>query len=187
MRRLARWSVLPSALVLAPALASCGGPKLVDAYMALDGEGARKREVFFTDSEQIWCIAEMQSGKTGVTVNATVRATQLDGVDGNYVVALGEQVPQTGKSTLGFELVVQDQAGEQLRDYPFVPGKYVCDIAIDGKPETSVEFTILIPPCPAYPVTAGTVCGGFYPTGAKCPAVDQSVTCTCEENGRWKC
>ena len=182
-----RVAVLP--LLALPALAqgACGGHKLVDAYTALDGDGARKRDTFYTDSEQIWCVAAVQSGDGAATVNATIRATELDGVQGNYVLAVGEQAPQRGKSTLGFQLVLRASDGSELPDAPFVPGRYACDVSIDGQPQATVDFVVLMPSCPVYPAPDGAVCGGFYPEGIQCPGVDQSTLCTCESNGRWKC
>ena len=53
------------------------------AYMALDSAGDRKRERFFTDTEQIFCVGELASGRADVTVTAKLVAHELGSTDGS--------------------------------------------------------------------------------------------------------
>jgi hypothetical protein len=186
MRRLVVLAAFASALV------GCGAD--VKVYMALDEQGDRKRSTFYTDTEDIICVAEVPAPRDGITVSATIRQTRTvdeKGVD--VLVGIGESVPQkqvagTGVPKVSFALVRAGANGNTLTDEePWPPGTFECDIAVDGIQKGTASFDILIPKCPLYPAAQGIRCAGFYPVdGDPCPAADQSVLCTCKETG-WDC
>jgi hypothetical protein len=80
-------------------------------YMAIDSAGAQHRQVFYTDSNGIYCIAKFSSGRTDATLDFTVRQTHtypwcgaLNNPTGNGPVAhpifgVGEQTPGKGVET----------------------------------------------------------------------------------------
>ena len=57
-------------LLAAMTLAACDTAGFKRSYMALDGQGDRKRDAFYTDTEGIFCVAELASGVADVTVRA---------------------------------------------------------------------------------------------------------------------
>jgi hypothetical protein len=91
------------ALVLAVV---CGGSgcKLAGVsavYMAIDSQGAQPRDLFFTDTASIYCVALYSGAKQDSTVDFTIK--EINGLDGapalHNVFSNGEQVPGPGTET----------------------------------------------------------------------------------------
>lgn len=158
-----------------------------DAYMSLDSAGKRKREHFFTDTEKIFCIAKLASGVDDVTVSATLRAQELyDPRDGHahdvdYRLAISDAAPGKGEDiTVSFELEHADS------DDPYVAGKFVCELAIDGEIKELLPFEVAFPDCPEAPIVSGGICAGFVLEGARCTGAF-STPCVCGTDGYWSC
>lgn len=190
-------SLLACALILP---ASCGTAGLADAYMALDGEGNRKRTVFFTDTNEIFCVAEFASGRPDVTVTATVRQVarydyaQRRFVDADIVQSVEEIAPgKTTKTKLSFQLRKLDPTTQQPSEgSPFPAGSFACELRVDGELERALTFNIDFPECPEASLASGSQCLGFYPAGQVCRASGKSSgdprSCTCDEaKGAWVC
>ena len=176
-----RWRFFALPLALAT---SCGGPRVSDVYSALDSGGERRRTEFFTDTESIYCIADIAGAAKGTTVNAKIRIVQIAGRGTDLLIAIGEDVVSDATpTTVAFQL----QKPQDATDAPWPVGKFECDILLDGALDGSAIFDITMPACPVYPVSPGEVCAGYYPPGARCPAIDQTMTCTCGPEGVWGC
>lgn len=156
------------------------------SYMALDSNGERKRDVFYTDTEAIYCVVEMASGRADVTVTAQLRATALyipprgNPVDVDIVLAADEEAPGAGDDiTLSFEW-------ERDGDEPYPAGSFVCEVFLDGVLEAQLPFEVRYPDCPVAPIWDGLVCEGFVLPGAKCAGAVSPDICRCE-SGEWRC
>lgn len=187
-------------------LVACTTANVVDVYTALDGQGDRKRNVFFTDSKEIHCVAEIGVGRPGVTIEAIIRQrATYDFVNRTYiqnldrVVASAESSPSRDsglqKFDISLEKVVPTATDGSLgasnpADIPYEAGGYVCEVYLDGNLEGSAEFIIAFPDCPTSRITPKTICIGFYEPSKTCPAYGVSsteqATCTCEATG-WRC
>ncbi|HVJ94257.1 MAG TPA: hypothetical protein VM580_30925 [Labilithrix sp.] len=202
LRRLGVASVF--AALVSSALPACTATANVsDVWTSIDEDGSRRRNLFFTDTSRITCVAEVGVGRKDVTVELRIRqirraqpgtrdfqevnAVLLDkdfhpGVtaDGPATVALS-MLP----TSIGTEGKVQEDD-----EAPFVAGSYVCEVLLDGKQEGKSAFNIDYAPCPATVIQTGTACVGFYPLAQTCPlngATGQpEPTCKCEQNG-WTC
>lgn len=177
--------------------------------MALDPEGNRKRNVFFTDSVAIVCVAEFASSRTDVTLNLKLHqlsrydfATNQNVAFDSYPteIELAPGVSARGKQAL--ELVKVDATGKPDDRLPFGAGDYQCEISLDGQKQKTVKFSILFPPCPDTRITNGTACLGFYKVDNQCPELGAGstnpATCTCKATagppsdtnltgGNWSC
>jgi hypothetical protein len=177
----------PAAL-LALSLLACDTAGFKDSYVALDAQGNRKRDVFFTDTESIFCVAEMASGVDDVTVVAKLRARALyDEFTGephelDTIAGAEEQAPGAGTDiTVSFLI----EKPEGIEFYP--AGWFVCELYLDGKLESSLDFEVRYPKCPFEPVQAEKPCAGVVLFGSKCPSPD-GLTCRCQpEPGVWEC
>ena len=128
-------------------LASCGSGPNVSAYMAID-TGERKRTTFYTDSENINCIAEFTGAKDGLTVFATVRQTgTVDGRAESIVFQIGELPANKDTKTLVFSLAHAGNPNivSPADADPWPPGSFACAIAVDGVEKATAPFTIAIP------------------------------------------
>jgi hypothetical protein len=185
MRSLVRLGLCLAALV---ALSSCRSAGIKRAYMSLDSDGKRKRDVFFTDTESIFCVAEIASGREDLSVGGAWRATSfyspLDGskAPSNSLLAIGEEAPGAGEDVrVFFELLNQND------DTPYPAGTFVCDLSLDGEVEESLDFEIRFPACPAAPLFSGLVCADFVVQGSACPGATEGTNCICAESGIWEC
>ncbi|HTU62746.1 MAG TPA: hypothetical protein VMF89_29995 [Polyangiales bacterium] len=188
MTRCAR-SLLTISIALL-ALAACDTVGIKRSYMALDAKGYRQRNAFQTDTESIYCVAEMASGVDDVTVVAKVRARSLfdpfNGrrvtVDGSAVVGAEEQAPGRGEDLiLAFHLLKPE--GDEF--YP--AGEFSCDLYVDGKREESLDFVVRYPDCPFEPIKAESSCAGVVLYGSECPS-PLGARCVCsEESEQWEC
>lgn len=174
-----------------------------DVYMALDSDGARRRKVFFTDSANISCIAEIGSGRDDVTFEMLIRrvAEAPLGSDDfsptNKVILANEFQPgrtsgSPAKISLDMKPTVIDAEGKPKEDAdaPFGAGSYVCEVYVDGSKAEQVAFNIDYSPCPPAQIQQGSPCAGFYTTGTECPAAgatgEPEPTCACSDKG-WEC
>jgi hypothetical protein len=167
-------------------LTGCDTAGIRDAYMALDSEGNRERERFYTDTEAIFCIAKMASGVDDITVSARLLATQIydprDGapIDVDYELAVSEEAPGRGEDiTVSFELKRDDT------DAPYAAGRFVCELALDGEVKERLPFEVALPDCPEAPIFTRGVCAGFVLEGARCAGA-LGGTCECSD-GLWSC
>jgi hypothetical protein len=153
--------------------------------MSLDQNGDRKRQHFFTDTESIYCVVELASGRRDVTVSAVIRATELflpsGAVPVSQTFAVGEEAPGAGDN-----LVVSFELEKEDAQEPFVPGRFACELYLDGHQEETVEFDVQYPACPVPPAVDGGRCADYFLPGSVCSgAAEQS--CVCSETGRWQC
>jgi hypothetical protein len=162
--------------------------------MALDGDGARKRTVFFTDTQSIWCDVDYSSGRKDVTFDAEIRAVRLWSdadaalVPADVVMAYGETAGQPGTgSTAGFEWLVQDASGSPAAEgsAPYPVGDFRCDVMMDGDVVASLPFSVEYPSCPLVPVAPGVACAGWVREGSVCPDA-KGLGCVCSA-GVWTC
>lgn len=166
-----------------------------EVWTSLDGDGARRRTTFFTDTATIACVAQYGNGRQDVTLELLIR--QVDG--DRAVLALEEFRPAItsgvpGKASLKLTparvvegVVVPDANG------PFQAGNYVCEARLDGQlqPKGSAAFTIQAQAaCPTVRILSGQRCEGFYETGKTCPqggrGANNDPSCECKESG-WEC
>lgn len=182
MRRLFGWLWLFTSLLAT----ACDTSGIREAYMALDADGNRRRDHFFTDTERIFCVAKVASGVDDLTVRGVVRATQLfdrrdgDAIDVDYYLAFADEAPGAGEDiTVSFELERADSKE------PYVAGRFNCELSLDGKLQETLPFVVNFA-CPEAPLVTGTLCEGFVVQGTQCPgAFDE--TCECESTGAWSC
>lgn len=194
-------ALIAVALSLAPALASCSTTaNVTDVYMALDSNGDRRRNEFFTDTKEIHCIAKAGIGRTDVTIEGSIRQLQRYNFDSNKfedtnaVLAYAEfaAARSTGPQTLDLTLK-PGPPGQQDdgQDLPYVAGRYSCEILLDGALVGSAIFNVDFPPCPPAIIAGGSFCFGFYRENDQCPELGaggaQDPKCTCTLRDGWDC
>jgi len=64
--------LLAFALILTGAASACSTAGVSYVYMAIDAAGAQHRQIFYTDSSNIFCIAKVSSGRADVTIDFTL-------------------------------------------------------------------------------------------------------------------
>ncbi len=193
-------ALVVSTFLLLGALSSCATTaRISDVYMALDGQGDRKRNVFVTDSKEIHCVIEMGIGRKGVTVEALIRQVQAYDFpsdkffETNRVVANAEASPHPsdGIQLLDVQLEVLDASGSAAQNAPFPTGRFVCEATLDGELQRTAIFNVDFPDCPAATIIGGTQCIGFYKNLAVCPRYGVSAggppNCQCDELKGWQC
>lgn len=193
-------ALVVTSFLLLGALSSCATTaRISDVYLALDGQGDRKRNVFFTDSKEIHCVVEMGIGRPGVTIEALVREVQAYDFaadkffDANRVIGNAEQspTPAQGVQRLDITLTPLGPNGEQVDGAPFAPGRFICEASLDGVVEMTAVFNVDFPACPTSLIRPGTVCFGFYKNLSVCPRYGASSTggpnCQCDEIKGWQC
>ena len=181
-------------------LSSCATTARVsDVYMALDAEGSRRRNVFYTDTKEIHCVAEMGIGRPGVTVEAIVRQRQsydfiaVRFFEADRVLANAENSPQPqeGLQKLDITLKPSGPDGEDATGSPFPPGRYQCEAYLDGHLEQVAIFNIDFPPCPTASIVPLSLCYGFYKKLDVCPRYGVTsrdpAHCRCSEIAGWEC
>jgi hypothetical protein len=163
--------------------------------MSLDQQGNRKRSTFFTDSEAIFCVGELVSGRADVTIESTIKAKTLyDPTSDSMVPALGiawrgEAAPGKTEGTfVSFELAkVSEMASSTSEPSLYPAGTFACELAIDGEREDSVDFEVVFPRCPVLPPVAGQLCRGWVRAGSRCEGAS-ARPCTCDgPTGVWQC
>ncbi len=103
------------ALVLTWAAGACNTAGVSYVYMAIDSGGAQHRDVFYTDSTAIYCIAKFSSARQDATLDFVFRQTAVfpwcaaldhpteqdtTPTDLYNIFALGEQTPGVGTETV---------------------------------------------------------------------------------------
>lgn len=170
-----------------------------EVFTALDSIGDRRRTVFTTDTKAIHCVAELGISRPGVTLEFVVRQLQRydfdDNVfkDSNRIIGQAEFTPaknQAGafKTDLTIDKLGPD--GRRANDGPYPPGRYQCEVSIDGERDGEAVFNIEFPPCPTAQIVPGAICFGFYQDQRQCPAFgltgDKNTVCECTKKG-WQC
>ncbi len=129
-----RTSPLLLALFVALTSVACDSAGFKRGYMALDSEGARARRLY-TDSEGIFCVVEMASGREDVTVKAELHAQAFyvppDGhaEEASVFIAAEEEAPGAGEElTVSFEWV-------RDADEPYPAGVYECRLFLEDELE----------------------------------------------------
>ncbi|HMJ52544.1 MAG TPA: hypothetical protein VK540_10725 [Polyangiaceae bacterium] len=187
-------SIAVGALCFGSALVSCRTAGLKRVFMSLDEQGNRKRTTFFTDTEAIYCVGELVSGRADVTVRSTIQAKTLhDPSSDDMVPALGiawlaESAPgKTNGAFISFQLGKAEGGGSTSERTPYPVGTFTCELAIDGEREDSVDFDIAFPGCSVLPPVTGQLCRGWVRTGARC-ADPGARPCVCDgASGAWQC
>jgi hypothetical protein len=188
-----------SGITLIGVLASCTATaRVIDVYTALDGQGDRRRQVFFTDTKELHCVTEAAFGRKGATLEVLFRQLQAYDrsnqkyFDTDRVYARAEFAPSNGDGRQFFStrLVNIDALGEVSEDAPLDPGRYQCEVYLDGKLEDQAVFNIMFPDCPAAEIIASKPCYGFFEDGRECPRYGltsgDAAKCTCRIPG-WEC
>lgn len=191
--------VIPSLLV-AGALSSCTATaRINDVYMALDAEGDRKRSVFFTDTKEIHCVVEMGIGRDGTTIEGIIRQLQSYDFeadrffDADRVAANIEAAPKraVGIQNLDIALTPRGPDGEDVQDAPFPPGRFQCEVYLDGELQQVAIFNIDFPDCPQAAIKPKSPCYGFYRKDLQCPKYGitsrDPLSCTCRVLDGWEC
>jgi hypothetical protein len=199
-------SVTFAAIVyLAPqALVACTTTANVsEVWMSIDEDGARRRSVFYTDSESVTCVAKVGVGRNDATFELLVRrvAEAPPGTDDyqpvNKVVVAREVHPDVtadAPAIIALSMkptsVGSDGKLKEDEDAPFTPGSYVCEVSVDGVTQKHAAFNIEYAPCPTVQIQQTAPCLGFYQAGTQCPAAgatgDPTPTCACTDRG-WQC
>jgi hypothetical protein len=187
-------AALGGALSVGSILVSCRTAGLKRVFMSLDEQGNRRRTTFFTDTEAIYCIGELVSGRTDLTVQSTIRAKTLydpaldDNVPVGAVGWTGESAPgKTNGALIAFGLGKALGNAGTSQPEPFPVGTFTCELALDGEPEDSVDFEIAFPPCPMLPPVTGQICGGWVRAGSRCEGAG-ARRCVCHgPSGAWQC
>lgn len=195
-------SLLATALVIVLVLPSCSQTaNITEVWMALDADGTRRRNEFFTDTKEIHCLAKAGVGREGVTVEGFIRAQQVyDFAQNKFVpidaiLAYAEFKADRGQQATTFDLGLQARDPSKPEadaddEKPFYPGRYQCEILLDGSLEGTAVFNIGFPPCPPAIIMPGSRCYGYYRENDLCPALGASAApepkCSCTLAG-WKC
>ena len=187
-------------VVLTGTLLACATTARVsDLYMALDSDGFRKRNTFFTDSKELHCIVEMGVGRNGVTVEAIIRQLQVyDFASNSYIDvyrvagnAEKEFSAREGKQTLDVTLIPPVPDGANQESAPFLPQRAQCEAYIDGVLEKTTVYNINFAPCPTAAIVQGSLCFGFYKENDQCPKFGISSrdgkNCVCSIVKGWQC
>jgi hypothetical protein len=181
-------------------LASCTTTARVDdVYTALDSNGDRRRNVFFTDSKEIHCVVEMGIGRPGTTIESLVRQLQAYNFESDAffetdrVVANAETSPPRaqGLQKLDISLRPSGPNGEEAIGSPYPPGRFQCEAYLDGTLEQTAIFNVDFPACPQASIRPKTLCYGFYKKDLRCPKYGVTskdpLTCTCSAVTGWEC
>ena len=200
LRRLWATAIVLASLAV-PVLSACTSTgNVVDIRMALDENGWRERNQFFTDSEKIYCVGKLGIGRPSAVVEMKIREYQRYDflsnkfIDTDGVAAVEEIKPDRSKEPIDLSLELTPRGptdGESGGAVPFNPGRYECEVYLDGELQGTAPFNILFPPCPEFSIAPETRCYGFYRAGDTCPRFGQSSTnpkiCKCTAEEGWAC
>jgi hypothetical protein len=195
-----RGALALTAVILLGTAASCTATANVsDVYTALDSDGARQRNIFFTDSKEIHCVAEAGIGRKGVTIESLIRQLQsYDFIadrffDTDRVLANAEASPSPGDGIQKFDVKLTPVGpdGVPADGAPFPPGRYVCEVYLDGAITRHALFNIEFPDCPTSTILPTSICYGFYKKGLSCPKYGATsrdpAQCRCSVKNGWEC
>lgn len=188
-----------SGAVLLGLTASCTTTaRIIDVYTALDGQGDRKRQIFFTDSTELHCVVEAAFSRPGTTMVVWFRQLQAyDKSNGKFfdtdrVIGRSEFAPNTGDGRQFFDtrLVSVGPDGQPADDLPLEAGRYQCEVFLEGKLEDIAVFNVIFPDCPDAEILDRSVCFGFFEEGRECPRYGLTsgdrAQCTCR-GLQWEC
>lgn len=195
-RRIAGFALTWS--ILAGTLAACTSTaRISDVYMAIDSEGDRRRNVFFTDTKEIHCVVEMGIGRPGVTVEAIVRQLQsYDFIEDRFfetdrVAANAENSPKRAEGIQKLDVSLTPGAEDGATSVPFPPGRFQCEAYLDGELQQVAIFNIDFPPCPTAEIKRATECYGYYKDKTTCPRYGvtsrDTAKCRCSDAKGWEC
>jgi hypothetical protein len=196
-----------TAAALSPFIGACSDLEVHAIYTALDGSGNRRRTVFYTDTESIFCDIEYGSTREDITFNAVVRQIKdANGAGVNIIGRVGEIAPGISHGTLSFELShpVPNPTQPMMNApsvLPYPVGTFLCEIYVDAldpksgvnssqthAPEMTTQFEIRFPDCPVSFAADGIVCKDFYRDKQVCPSAVKAISCTCDyATTTWKC
>jgi hypothetical protein len=200
---------LGAAFLAALAPACSRTATVIDVYTALDGEGNRKRNEFFTDTKEIHCVAETGNSRKDATFTMQLRALQLydferqTTFDTNRVLNAVEFAPSPSENVQKLDAQLKkthaaakddagaDDAQAQEDATPFDAGRFVCEVYLDGDLAGTATFNVLVPPCPDAAVIPKAVCYKFFDKNTVCPEFGLTstdpLTCRCDELQGWDC
>lgn len=185
-------------VVAAPACSQTAA--IVDIRMALDEEGWAQRDVFFTDTEKIYCVGRMGVGRPGVVVEMRIRQYQVynfvtnELLDADGIAAYERDEPDRSEDWQFVSLEITPKSpteGEGGESVPFPRGRFECEMYVDGVLQGTAPFIIDFPPCPESTIVPETMCFGFYTEGSVCPKYGALSrfprTCKCTAADGWAC
>jgi hypothetical protein len=167
---------------------------VADIYTALDAEGNRRRNTFFTDSNAVICIAEVSSGRVDETIEMYIRQLKDDkgaNVDKVMAYSEGPSLRSDTPTIYTARLLAISPTGEASSDLPVPAGAFQCEVRVDGSKQMETTFVVKYPECPQVAIVPGATCQGTYAPGKVCPlnglsSRDQMTTCSCQD-GKWSC
>jgi len=179
-------------LSLTPAFSACTATVGVsDYYSALDSEGLRRRNEFFTDTAEIHCIAEYAAGRNDYTLTTQLRQIQdVTGAPLNLLHTSSESAEGPTENAKFDTRFFPTVNGQPAQGAPFPAGRYQCELLLDGELERTAVFNVRFAPCPTTVVNAQQDCAGFYAGGISCPGISPTgapATCTCDPGPKWTC
>jgi hypothetical protein len=175
--------------LLSVCLISCNTAAIKRSYMSLDQDGSRKRSVFYTDTDEIYCIGELAIGRKDISVTAALRSTSLAPPPSGSSVPLASTLASkdVSPSSTGSDVVVSFQLLKSNLKAPWPAGDFGCDLSIDGELSASVPFQIAYPDCPVQPPLDGDTCAGFFLPHSVCVGAISAQSCECNAAGNWQC
>lgn len=194
--------VFASILALTAVSACSTTANVVDLYMGLDAPDShgetRRRKLFYTDTAEIHCIAQVGVGRPNATLEGYIRQVRAydfnrnEFFETNRILAYTEENPQPSQEPVYLDMKLERLGpdGEPSDDAPYLAGSYVCELALDGEVQKSAAFNIDLAPCPPAFIVPETPCFGFHPEGNECPKYGERstdpATCRCTKSG-WQC
>ena len=168
---------------------SCNTAAVKHSYMSLDQDGDRKRTVFYTDTEKIYCIGEMAIGRKDVSITAALRSTALAPPPSGASVPLASTlaIKDVTPGSTGSDVIISFEILKSNMSGPWPAGDFVCELSIDGELSASVPFQIEYPDCPLAPPFDGDSCAGFYLPQSTCVGALSAQSCVCGDDGVWQC
>ncbi|MET0792856.1 MAG: hypothetical protein ABW061_15150 [Polyangiaceae bacterium] len=168
---------------------ACNTAAVKHSYMSLDQDGNRKRTVFYTDTDKIYCIGEMAIGRKDISITAALRTTALAPPPSGTLAPLASTlaVKDVTPAATGSDVLVAFQIVKSDMKAPWPAGDFVCDLAIDGELSASIPFQIEYPDCPLAPPRAGDSCAGFFLPQSECVGALSAQRCVCTDDGVWQC
>ncbi len=191
----------PVALLALTLFSACTTTARVnEVYTALDSDGVRRRNVFFTDTIEIHCLAEVGVGRPDVTVETYIHQIRAYNFQTStffetdrYLgyVEIKPDVSKDRPAVIDLSLGRVDAEGKPADNAPFTAGSYICEVALDGTIEKTAPFNIDFPPCPPAFLIPGGPCFGFFTEATKCPKYgllsDDPAECICSPTKGWIC
>jgi hypothetical protein len=188
------------ALALTATLSACTTTaNITDVQMSLDPDGDRIRNVFYSDTKEIHCIASASVGRRGATIETLIRQLaqydfdRREYIETDAVAAYIEESPAPSAEpfTVSVKLTPLGRDGSPDGELPYPVGRFQCEVRLDGELKGVSIFNIDFPPCPTAIIVPTTLCWGFYEEDKVCPYYGESSrdprTCRCSRLGGWEC